>query len=199
MELSKNRLVVYHNKDQLPTGFTASRLGLTDKADHSKRWIHHLSYPTSNSNSINGGIPDNYGTIPYSGTGVAIQGIQAMGRDSLLVKRDFDSALSHIPVSPMDSPLLGFHCEATCYRDSFLPFGLRIAAYLFNLCAEVFHWILEEKLKQKGLRGSVKHYLDYFLMILPLHSIATTYTTGFADLCPKVSLCIKESTMKKER
>ena len=138
-ELSKNRLVVYHNKDHLPIGFTASPLGLTEKADGSKRRIHHLSYPASDSVSINGGIPDHYGTITYSGIGDAIKAIQAMGRDCLLVKRDFESAFRHIPVSPLDSPLLGFHWEGTFYAESFLPFGLRTAPYLFNLFAEVFH------------------------------------------------------------
>ena len=41
-ELRRNRLLVYLNKEDLPKYYTASPLGLTDKADGSKRRIHHL-------------------------------------------------------------------------------------------------------------------------------------------------------------
>ena len=57
-ELGKNRLMLYSSYDSLPPNFTASPLGLADKADGSKRRIHHLSFPTHCCTSINGGIPD---------------------------------------------------------------------------------------------------------------------------------------------
>ena len=77
-ELSKNRLPVYSNKESLPRPFTAFPLGLTDKAAGRKRRIHHLSYPTMDSSSINAGIPEHYGTITYSGIVDAIQAIHDM-------------------------------------------------------------------------------------------------------------------------
>ena len=192
-EMSKNRLLVYRVKEALPIHYTASPPGLTDKADGSKRRIHHLSYPALDTDSINGGIPEHYGTIIYSGISDAIQAIQYMGKNCLLVKRDFESAFRHIPVSPLDSPLLGFHWKGTYYAESFLPFGLRTAPYLFNLFAEVFHWILEEELKSLGLRVRILHYLDDFLMVLPPESSTALYTTVFTNLCHEVGLSIKDS------
>jgi len=145
-ELNLDRLLVYPNIQALPTHYTASPLGLTDKSDGSKRRIHHLSYPTNTTSSINGGIPEELGAIAYSSVHDAILAIQNMGVGSLLVKRDFESAFRHIPISPLDSPLLGFQWQGKYYAERFLPFGLRTAPYLFNLFSEVFHWILEQEL-----------------------------------------------------
>ena len=65
-ELNLDRLLLYPNIQSLPTHYTASPLGLTDKSDGSKRRIHHLSYPTNTTSSINGGIPEEFGAIAYS-------------------------------------------------------------------------------------------------------------------------------------
>ena len=193
IELSKNQLPVYPNKECLPIAFTASPLGLTDKADGSQRRIHQLSYPTTDGSSINVGVPEHYGTMTYSGIGEPIQAIQDMGKDCILVKRDFESAFRHIPVSPLDSPLLGFQWESTYYAESFLPFRLRTAPYLFYLFAEVFPRILEETLNAQGLRGRIIHYLNDFLIVRPPESNPEQYTTLFTKLCGEVGLSIKES------
>jgi len=195
-ELNLDRLLVYPNIQSLPTHYTASPLGLTDKSDGSKRRIHHLSYPTNTTSSINGGIPEEFGAIAYSSVYNAILAIQNMGVGSLLVKCDFESAFRHIPISPLDSPLLGFQWQGKYYAERFLPFGLRTAPYLFNLFSEVFHWILEEELRVQGLPARIIHYLDDFLIVLPPHSKPIKYTTVFARLCEEVGLSIKES--KKE-
>jgi len=192
-EMSKNRLLVYRDKEALRIHYRASPLGLTNKADGSKRRIDHLLYPALDINLINGGIPEHYGTIIYSGISDAIQAIQDMGKYCLLVKRDFESAVRHIPVSPIDSPLQGFHWKGTYNAESFLPFGLRTAPYLFNLFTEVFHWVLEEELQALGLRVRIIHYLDDFLMVLPPQASTAQYTTVFTNLCLEVGLSIKES------
>ena len=116
-----------------------------------------------------------------------------MGRGWLLVKRDFESVFRHIPVSPFDSPLLGFQWQSRYYTEFFLPFRLRTVPFFFNLFAEVFNWILEEEFKLQGLRASIIHYLDDFLMILPPNSQLERYTTIFTRLCYEVGLSIKES------
>jgi len=126
-ETSMNRFLVYPNEESLPAHFTASPPGLVDKADGSKRRTHHLSYPAIGSDSINAGIPEHYGTISYSGIHDAILAVQDMGRNCILVKRDFESAFRHIPVSPLDSALLGFKWQGIHYSECFLPFGLRTA------------------------------------------------------------------------
>ena len=114
-EASLNRFLVYPNKESLPALFTASLLGLVDKADGSKRRIHHLSYPAIGSDSINAGIPEHYGSISYSTIHDTILGVQEMDRNWILVKRDFESAFRHIPISPLDSPLLGFKWQGIHY------------------------------------------------------------------------------------
>ena len=192
-ELNIDRLLVYPNTHSLLTHYTAFPLGLIDKSDGGKRRIHHLSDSTNTTGSINGGIPEEFGTIAYSSVHDVIQAIQTMGVGSLLVKREFESAFRHMPVSPLDSPLLGFQWQGKYYAEGFLPFGLRTAPYLFNLLSEVFHWILGEELRILVLPARIIHYLDDFLIALPPHSEPSTYTTVFARLCEEVGLRIKES------
>ena len=139
LELNKSRLEVFLDLNSLPSHFTASALGLTYKVDVSKRRIRHLSYPLGDMSEIHNGIPEHYGAIQYSGIEDAIQVVQRFGRNSILTKRDFESAFCHIPVSPIDPPLLGFQWEEAFYTERFLPFGLRTAPYLFNRFAKPFH------------------------------------------------------------
>ena len=157
-ELSQDRLDVFPEANCLPQNYIVSPLGLTDKADGSKRRIHHLSYPDSGSTSINSQIPEHYGTITYSTIQDAIEAVQLWGRNCILVKRDFESAFRHIPVSPLDRALLGFHWEDVYYAERYLPFGLRTAPYLFNLIVEGFHWLLDNQRKKLTLLVSVIHY-----------------------------------------
>jgi len=122
--------------------------------------------------------------------------IQEFGDRCLLVKHDFKSAFRHIPVSPLDTPLLGFYWDGLYYEEQFLPFGLRTATYIFNLFAEIFHWILEYKLQQHGLRAKILHYLDDFLIVLPPTADTNIYSTIFDKTCTQVRLTIKESKNK---
>jgi len=192
-ELGKNRLMLYSSYDSLPPNFTASPLGLADKADGSKRRIHHLLFPTHSCTSINGGIPEQYGAITYSTIDEAISAIQKLGPGSQLVKRDFESAFRHIPISPLDWTLLGLHWEDKFYTKRFLPFGLRTAPYLFNLFAEVFHWILEDSLMRQGLaEATIIHYLDDFLLVLPPVVNLSTVRTIFETRSEEVWLLIKK-------
>ena len=102
-ELHKNRLVTYPDMASLSTIFTASPLGLVGKSNGTKRRIHHLSYPPGDPSAINNGIPEEYGTIAYSNIDQAVQAVQQFGRGCTLVKRDFESAFRHVPVSSLDS------------------------------------------------------------------------------------------------
>ena len=192
-ELSQDRLDVFPEANCLPQNYIAPPLGLTDKADGSKKRIHHLSYPDSGSTSINSQIPEHYGTITYSTIQDAIEAVQLWGKNCILVKRDFESAFRHIPVLPLDSPLLGFHWEDLYYAERYLPFRIRTAPYLFNLFAEVFHWLFDDQLKKLNLLVSVIHYLDDFFLVLPPKSKLELYTLKFAQLCSEVGLSIKDS------
>jgi len=198
-EQLKNRLEYYPNLKSLPTWFTASPLGLKDKADGTKRRIYHLSYPPGDFTAINNGIPEEYGAIVYSTIENTIGAIQHFGMECMMVKRDFEAGFGHIPVSPLDTPLLGFQWSGRYYAERFLPFGLRTAVYLFNLFAEVFHWILENQLMNQNLPAKVIHYLDDFLIILPPGGKTETYANTFRTLCSDVGLTIKESKNEEGR
>jgi len=123
LELNKSCLEVFPDLNRLPSHFTASPLGLTDKADGSNRRIHHLSYPPGDMSWINDGIPEHYGTIQYNGIEDAIQAVQPFGRNSILIKRDFKSAFHHIPVLPKTLHSLGskgrthFMQNISCHSD----------------------------------------------------------------------------------
>jgi len=90
-------------------------------------------------------------------------------------------------------PLLKFQWQNTFYAECFLSFGLRTAPYLFNLFAEVFHWIIEQELRDKHLEASVIHYLDDFLVVIPPAGNLNQCTEIFAQRCSEVGLTIKES------
>jgi len=192
-EREKNRLECYPTLATVPESFTASPLGLVDKSNDSKRRIHHLSYPAHDLSFVNAGIPQQYGTIAYSSVTQAILAIQKFGTGCLMVKRNFECAFRHIPISPLDMPLLGFHWQDKFYSERFLVFGLRTAPYLFNLFAEVFHWILLQELTTQGLPVEIVHYLDNFLIILPPNQKLETYSRGFTGLSWEVGLAIKIS------
>ena len=110
-KLHKNRLVTYPDMASVPNIFTDSALGLVDKSDGTKRCIHHLSYPPGDPSAINNGISEKYGTIAYRNIDQAVQAVQYYGRGCILVESNFESAFRHVPVSPLDSPLLGFKWE----------------------------------------------------------------------------------------
>ena len=185
-ELADNRLKCYSNCSCLPTYYKASPLGLVDKSDGTKWRIHHLSYPPEEGASINCGIHEHYGTITYSNISEAVSGIQSLGKNSLLIKRDFKKAFRHIPISPLDTPLLGFHWQNKYYAEQFLSFGLRTAPYIFNLFAETFHWILEKWLENNSLPAVVVHYLDDFLIVLQEKQDLSEYSSIFSRLCSEL-------------
>ena len=192
-ELEKGRFEEHSHFKLLPPGYTASPLGLTDKADGSKRRIHHLSYPPDHNTSINIQIPEHYGTIEYSSIDEAIAAILKYGCGCRFVKRDFESAFRHSLVSPIDSPLLGFECQGKYFAERYLPYGLRTAPYVFNLFAEVFHWILADKMKSQEMQGEVIHYLDDFLIVLPANGNMNRYSRLFTKSCEEVGLTVKEA------
>ena len=93
----------------------------------------------------------------------------------------------------MDSPLLGFEWQLKYIAERYLPFGLMTAPFLFNLFAEVFHWILANKMKSQGMQSEVIHYLDDFLIVLPANRNMNQYSRLFSKICEPVGLTIKEA------
>ena len=158
VELKHNRLECHTSLTSLPSHFTASPLGLADKSDGSKRRIHHLLYPTDmqGSGSVHGEIPEDYGEFTYSSITEAITAAQRYGKGSHLVKREFASAFQHIPVSPLDCALLGFHWWNKYYIERFLPPDQNLEAYTqrFTYLCELVGLAIKEVKNEEGIVGS---------------------------------------------
>jgi len=103
--LKKNHLHVFHNFDSLPPHYIASPLGLTYKADGSKRRIHHLSYIAPGLTSINSRIPEEYGTITYSSIKDAIKAVQMFGKKTSFWSNATLSQPSITSQFPLSTPL----------------------------------------------------------------------------------------------
>jgi len=166
---------------------------LTDKSDRSTRRIYHLTAPLPSFKSINAGIPEEYATITYSSIAKAISAVEQLGPNCISIKHDFLSAFINVPVSPLDSCLLGFHWNESYYAEQFLPLGLRTAPYLFNLFPEVFHWIVEKEVTRKGPQIQVIQYLDELLLVLAPTTAPEQCSQTFKILCEEVGLAIKEA------
>jgi len=127
--------------DRLPqppqSHFISSPLGLVPKADGGWRRIHDLSYPRGC--LVNDYIPPLWGTLEYTIFNEAIEALLRVGKGAILVKRDLADAFRHIPVVESDHWLLGFFWDGSFFIDRFLPFGLRIAPFLFDVFARALH------------------------------------------------------------
>ena len=188
-QMESDRLMIYEKMGDLPHVFYSSPLGLVDKPNGKKRRIHHLSHPPGQ--SVNDGIPLEFGEITYSTVNDVIAIVQRLGQGTVMIKRDFADAFRQIPVSPLDTPLLGFSFEHHFYAERFQPFGLRTAPYLFNLFAKLFHWILEQQLQAINNKAQVIHYLDDFIVLLPPGSDWRPISLRFQQLAHEVGLKIK--------
>ena len=110
-----------------------SRFGVIPKG-HTGKWrlIVDLSHPRGH--SVNDGIPKSLCSLKYVTIDEAIQGILQLGRGALLAKIDIKSAFRLLPVHPADRHMLGMQWKDGVYIDTCLPFGLRSAPKLFNIC-----------------------------------------------------------------
>ena len=71
-----------------------------------------------------------------------IDGIMDLGRGPLMAKYDIENTYRILPVHPEDRFLL-----RRCWKDNFLvdlglPFGLRLAPFIFMTIASLLEWIL---------------------------------------------------------
>ena len=181
-ELKKGRIKII---SKLPTYYFCSPIGLVPKKLDGQlidwRMIFDLSFPESQ--SVNDGIPKEFGVISYESLNTAICLIAETGPGAVLIKRDLKSAFRHIPVSPLDYWLLIFEWNKKFYIDMFLPFGLRTAPRIFNLFAEALHWIFEESLKWK-----VTHYLDDFLFVFPADTKVSELSNQYDNILATMGL-----------
>jgi hypothetical protein len=111
-ELNKGRI---KELMKLPTQYFCSPIGLVPKKIDSLqtgwRIISDLSYPESE--SVNDGIPKEFGAIIYESLNTAIRLVAQADKEVIMLKRDLKSAFRHIPVNPHDYWLLIFEWEGS--------------------------------------------------------------------------------------
>ena len=119
----------------LPSSFFCSPLGLTPKKRDGEqtgwRMIFDLSCP--HGQSVNDGIPQEFGTLQYESFQHALQLVAQAGPNCLLLKKDLKTAFRQVGISPLDWHLFIFSWRGEYYIDMFLAFGLRpthITSYL---------------------------------------------------------------------
>lgn len=152
--------VILHPPGQSP--YICSPIGLVEKHDGTYRRIHHLSFPRLH--SVNDYINKEYGALKYATFQAVLRRVLTAGRHCLIFKRDIKDAFRNIPVAIGDHWLLGFEWDGILYKETCLPFGLRTAPAIFNLFAEALHWILQYATNW----SEIEHYLDDFMLIVPL-------------------------------
>jgi len=154
---------------------------MSDGVQSGWRVIFDLSAPDGQ--SVNDGIPKEYGVIVYESVEDAMLLVARAGRGARMMKRDLKSAFRHIPVSQLDHWLLIFEWEGQFYVDMFLPFGLRTAPRVFNLFSEALHWIFTTL-----YHWDVTHYLDDFLAVFPPNADILTHSQVFDSILATVGL-----------
>ena len=184
-QLHHDRLVQIDPTTEAP--FVCSPLGLVPKHDGGWRRIHDLSFPPSN--SVNDGIPQEWGSLEYTTFDEAVDALLQQGPGAILVKRDLKDAFRHIPVATSDQWLLGFQCDGSYWMERYLPFGLRTSPFLFDLFARALNWIMIAVLGW----SFVLHYLDDFFAILPPQANAEAYCHDFDAVCSQLGLIINHS------
>src|SRR5882672_4986300 len=139
--------------------FHCSPLGMsTCKCNPKRRIFNHYSWPEIG--SVNDKTPDIEGEIRYDSFESAAAVLGKSGQGSLISKLDLKDTYRHIPVCSTDWNLLGFHWVGKFFYPVILMFGGKSAPYIFNLFAEVLHWIV-----QHHIPAQLRHYLNNFLPI----------------------------------
>ena len=85
---------------QAEAQYVYSPLGLVLKHDGGWRRIHDLSFP--NGQSVNDGIPHEWGALEYTTFDDAVDALLLQGPGAQFVKRDLKDAFRHIPVATSD-------------------------------------------------------------------------------------------------
>ncbi len=137
---------------------TSSPLGLVPKHDGGWRKIHHFLHLRGE--PVNDHISDGEKKLRYMRFHEVLELVIQAGRDSIILKRDVKDAFWNIPLTLHYQWLIGFTWCRKFYKETFLFFGLATAHFIFNLFAEVLHWIIVS-----FLRWVICHYLDEIIAV----------------------------------
>ena len=182
----QKKILTEVDPQEVPQYF-CSPLGLVPKHDGGWRRIHDLSFPYRE--SVNDGIPQDWGALKYATYDEAVEVLQQQGQGAQLVKRDLKDAFRHIPVASSDQWLLGFYCNDRYWMERYLPFRLRTSPFIFDLFAKALHWVLAAVL----MRTMILHYLDDFFAILSTKDDPIAYADQFDQLRSDLGLSINHT------
>ena len=119
--------------------------------------------------------------------------VNSLGTGALMSKIDLKNAVRLIPVCPRDWNLLGMQWRGNFYIDTFLPFGLRSAPFLFNQLSVAIHWILQHKYDIHHLL----HYLDdCFTAGAPASQECSSNLSTMLSLCHRINAPVKPSKIE---
>ena len=124
-----------------------SPVGLDPKADGSFGLITHLSYPKSDTSSVNANIMDSFKTVKYASFDRVVDMVFDLGTGALMAKRDIKSAFRLLPIHPDDFNLLGVQIEGRIFVNKSLPFGCSCALFCLNVFQLSFIGVLRKLLK----------------------------------------------------
>ena len=144
--------------------FKTSPIGLMPKKTKGQfRLIHHLSYPTYTSLSVNAGIPQDFKSVSYSTIGDAISYLRMYGIGSFMAKTDIESAFWIVPIKESEYQPVGFVWKGKFYYDKCIGMGAASSWKTFELLSTALELIA----RNKGHCRSRVHILDDFLFVGP--------------------------------
>ena len=162
-----------------------SRFGAIPKSNQPGKWRLILDLSTPAGHSVNDGISKPPYSIQYVTVDAFIDCIMARGRGTLMAKFDVASTYRIIAVHPQVRYLLGMKWHDSFFVDLALPFGLRLAPFIFTAVADMVEWIL---VNNHGV-DFLRHYLDNFLTLgPPASSVCSDNLRSCIQLCTELGL-----------
>lgn len=182
-ELKLGRIIGPCNVPPNVPNFRVSPLGVVAKKTPGEyRVIHHLSYPGGS--SVNDGIPHEFSSVQYATVQDAITFIKKSPCPIFLGKVDIEAAFRIIPVSPQDTPLLGFQWRGKFYMDAVLPMGCASSCSIFESFSTALEWVARSKLNVSGM----VHYIDDFLFLADSSEKCAADMNAFFSLCRQMGV-----------
>jgi hypothetical protein len=133
-----------------------SSFGMIPKAGQPGKWHLILDLSSPHGHSVNDGIDPEQFSLQYIKFDEVVAMVTKLGWGALMAKFDVQSAYRNVAVLPSQRHLLGMKWPGKLYVDLALPFGLRLAPFIFNSIADAIEWILHNNYAIADLM----HYFD---------------------------------------
>ena len=173
-ERSAGRLLGPYQDDALPhPRARISPLGTAHKRSYEegvikRRVIYHLSAGPGRDRtaSVNGGTYQEP-SVQYDTVEDAARVLRRFGPSAYMAKSDAEAAFRQIPVAPGAYHHLGVEWEGATYFDTRVPFGLRMAPFIYSQVSDAVRFIVQSRINiaLNGDQAVILTLLDDFLVI----------------------------------